>query len=604
MELGIDIGSVDLVCQIGSPKSVAKGLQRIGRSGHGFNKISKGRLIAFNLDDLVECAVMCRAAHCGNIDRVRIPENCLDILSQTIIGMSFDRRWNEKDAYSIIRGSYCYRNLPIDKFRDVLRYLGSKDDFEGVYSKIWYDGAEGQFGKKKGSRMIYFMNLGTIPEEANYRVITDSGTTVGEISEKFVERLSVGDVFVLGGRSFEFMRSRGMVTYVKEAKGKKPTVPSWAGEMLPRSFDLSMDIASFRGEIALRLNKADLDIISEIVHNLDVDEQSARNILSYFKSQYAVMGFIPDNHKLAIEEYIDPTGNQKIIFHFPFGRRVNDAISRAYAYKISNIIGTNVSIAISDDNFILGCLRKFNLDSIPGLIKADDIDYILRKSISNSEIFKLRFRHTATRSFMILRNYMGRAVSINRQQVKSSYLLEMLSNIDNMPVIDETYREVLEDDMDIINAKYILGQVDKGNICIKLIYYSGTPSPFAHSAILSGLSDVVMMEDKSILLKEFQHKVLYHTLGKDSADSFEFNDDQIVPYYTQKIKHVVSKEDIPRLLMDTGPLQFIRTSGHTIYTYCDRNKNVVDKWVKELINDGIVGTVYFNCLYIVDMAEI
>ena len=225
LELGIDIGSVDLVCQIGSPKSVAKGLQRIGRSGHSFGKVAKGRLLVFDPDDLVECAVMCRAAHRSDVDRVGIPENCLDVLSQTVVGMSLDKRWDTDEAYALVKGAYCYRDLTRADFDSVLKYLGSKDDFEGVYSKIWYDVDEKQFGKKKGSRMIYFMNLGTIPEEANYRVITSHGSVAGELSEKFVERLSPRDVFVLGGRSFEFVRSKGMTASRRPTAGSPPCPP-------------------------------------------------------------------------------------------------------------------------------------------------------------------------------------------------------------------------------------------------------------------------------------------------------------------------------------------------------------------------------------------
>ena len=280
LELGIDIGSVDLVCQIGSPKSVAKGLQRIGRSGHSMGKVAKGRLLVFDPDDLVECAVMCRAAHRSDIDRVGIPENCLDVLSQTVVGMSLGARWSIDDAYDVVRGSYCYRNLSKEKFLGVLRYLGSKDEYEGVYSKIWLDEEEGVFGKKKGSRMIYFMNLGTIPEEANYRVITNHGTMVGELSEKFVERLSARDIFVLGGRSFEFVRSKGMTAYVKEATGRKPTVPSWAGEMLPRSFDHSMDVAKFRGEMTANLSRDHDELMEELECYFDIDEGCARSIIS------------------------------------------------------------------------------------------------------------------------------------------------------------------------------------------------------------------------------------------------------------------------------------------------------------------------------------
>ena len=603
LELGIDIGSVDLVCQIGSPKSVAKGLQRIGRSGHSFGKVAKGRLLVFDPDDLVECAVMCRAAHRGDIDRVGIPENCLDVLSQTVVGMSLDSRWDIDEAFELVKGSYCYRNLTKESFMQVIRYLGSKDDFEGVYSKIWYDETENVFGKKKGSRMIYFMNLGTIPEEANYRVITNHGSVAGELSEKFVERLSPRDVFVLGGRSFEFVRSKGMTAYVKEANGRKPTVPSWAGEMLPRSFDLSMDVAIFRREMASRINEDEQKAIKEISAEFDVDEGSARSIFSYFKEQEAVAGFIPDDRKLAVEEYIDPSGNQKLVFHFPFGRRVNDALSRAYAYRLSNMMGANVSVTISDDSFMLGCPRTFDLDQLPGLIKGAELEQILRKSLKDSEIFKLRFRHTAARSFMILRNYMGRPISVNRQQVRSTYLLEALGNMDGVPVIEETYREVMEDDMDIKNARYVLDLLEIGDMELSLIRYSGTPSPFAHSAILSGFSDIVLMEDRSALLRELHRKVLYRALG-DSVSEFEFEEDQIVPYYAQKPTRITCREDIPKLLMETGPLQALRERGRNIYTYTDEDRKVIDGWIRELVHSGEVGTVFLDEPHIMVSDEI
>jgi len=603
LELGIDIGSVDLVCQIGSPKSVAKGLQRIGRSGHSFGKVAKGRLLVFDPDDLVECAVMCRAAHRGDIDRVGIPENCLDVLSQTIVGMSLDSRWSADDAYNLVRGSYCYRDLPRESFDNVMKYLGSKDSFEGVYSKIWYDEDDGQFGKKKGSRMIYFMNLGTIPEEANYRVVTSHGTVAGELSEKFVERLSPRDVFVLGGRSFEFVRSKGMTAYVKEANGRKPTVPSWAGEMLPRSFDLSMDIAEFRREMSQRILMDDREAIDGISEEFDVDRGSARSILSYFREQSAVAGFIPDDRRLAVEEYIDPSGNQKLVFHFPFGRRVNDALSRAYAYRLTGITGANVSVTISDDSFMLGCPRTIDPDMIPNLIHASELDSILRKSLKDSEIFKLRFRHTAARSFMILRNYMGRPISVNRQQIRSSYLLETLGNMDGVPVIEETYREVLEDDMDIKNAKLVLESIGSGEMKVDIIRYSGTPSPFAHSAILSGFSDIVLMEDRSALLRELHRKVLYRALG-DSVSEFEFDEDKVIPYYAQKPPRILNKNDVVKLLEVTGPLQAFRERGRNIYTYTDEDRKTVDGWLRELLREGAIGSVFMDEPHIAPISEL
>ena len=604
LELGIDIGSVDLVCQIGSPKSVAKGLQRIGRSGHSFGKVAKGRLLVFDPDDLVECAVMCRAAHRSHIDRVQIPEDCLDVLAQTIVGMSLSMRWNVDDAFELIRKSYCYRNLTREKYESVLDYLGSKEEYEGVYSKIWYDKDENTFGRKKGSRMIYFMNLGTIPEEANYRVMTNRNSVAGELSEKFVERLSPGDIFVLGGRSFEFIRSKGMMAFVKEASGRKPTVPSWAGEMLPRSFDLSMDVAEFRGEMARDLHSmTENDLMIHLCKDFDIDAGSSRSLVSYFKEQESSSGFIPDDKVLMIEEYIDPSGNQRVIFHFPFGRRVNDALSRGYAYRITNLIGANVSVTISDDNFMIGMPRRFDITKIPDLLSSSDLEMILRKALRNSEIFKLRFRHTAARSFMILRNYMGRPVSVNRQQTRSAYLLESLAEMDSMPVIEETYREILEDDMDLKNACHVLGLIESGGMQVKVQAYTGTPSPFAHSVILSGFSDIVLMEDRTALLKELHRKVLYRAMG-DSIKEFEFEEDQIVPYFREKIGRVMDASDIVPLLKRTGPLQAIRERGRNIYAYCDADKHTVDGWVRDLINTGVLGTVFMDDPYIVPAEEV
>ena len=603
LELGIDIGSVDLVCQIGSPKSVAKGLQRIGRSGHSFGKIAKGRLIVFDPDDLSECAVMCRAAHRSNIDRVGIPENSLDVLCQAVVGMSLDRRWGVDEAYQVVKSSYCYHNLPREKFINVLNYLGSKEEHEGVYSKIWYDTDTDQFGKKKGARMIYFMNLGTIPEEANYRVVNSYGSVSGELSEKFVERLSPGDVFVLGGRSLEFVRSKGMTAFVKEANGRKPTVPSWAGEMLPRSFDLSMDVARFRKEMSQIIDEDSPDKLDYLSKEFDIDTGSARSLVSYFSEQKATAGFIPDIDHLAVEEYIDPSGNQRIIFHYPFGRRVNDALSRGYAYRITSLTGANVSVTITDDNFMIGTTHKIDIDLIPKMLNTTDLEPVLRKAVKDSEIFKLRFRHTASRSFMILRNYMGRPISVNRQQIRSTYLLDMLRDMDNEPVIEETYREILEDDMDINNARVVLGMIESGEMAVRTIHFTGTPSPFAHSVILSGFSDIVLMEDRTALLKELHRKVLERALGDEIRD-FEFDADQVTQYFRTKIGRISTKEDIPKLLMRTGPLQAFRERGRSIYPYCDPEKKTVDGWVRELLAEGVLGTVFLDEMHIMVRSEV
>ena len=603
LELGIDIGFVDLVCQIGSPKSVAKGMQRIGRSGHSQGKTAKGRMIVFETDDLVECAVLCRAAHRANVDRVTIPENCLDVLAQSIVGMSLEKRWEVDGAYEVVRRSHCYRHLPKERFLEVLRYLGSKEGFEGVYSKIWYDEGEARFGKKKGGRMIYFLNLGTIPEEANYKVVNERGAFIGDLSEKFVERMANKDVFVLGGRSYEYVRTKGMKVFVKSASGRKPTVPSWTGEMLPRSFDLSMEIAKFRKELAARLDDPEDEVITWLSRDFDIDLGSARSILSYFKEQRLAVDLIPNDTMLALEGYNDRAGNQNVIFHFPFGRRVNDALSRAYAFQLTQRLGCNVSVSVLDDAFMISVPRKFKLGEVRNLVEARNLEPILRKAIKESELFKQRFRHTAARSFMILRNYKGREVSVNRQQVRSAYLLDYLSTLEGVPVIEETYREILEDVMDLSNARWVLERIEKGEMSLATIDFSDTPSPFAQNIVLAGISDIVLMEDRSSLLKELHRKVLARAL-EGELDRFEFEQDAVESYFRQKRGRAESKEAIVPLLKRTGPLHIFKERGRSIYPYTDAERAQIEAWANELLEEGQIAPVYIDDVHFVPAAEL
>ncbi|MEM0449680.1 MAG: ATP-dependent helicase [Methanomassiliicoccales archaeon] len=593
LELGIDIGFVDLVCQIGSPKSVAKGMQRVGRSGHSQGKTSKGRMIVFDKDDLVECAVLCRAAHRANIDRVSIPENCLDVLAQSLVGMSIEKRWEAEEAYRLVQRSYCYRHLPKETFLNVLRYLSSKESFEGVYSKIWYDEEEGRFGKKKGGRMIYFLNLGTIPEEANYKVVNERGVFIGDLSEKFVERLSPGDVFVLGGRTYEFLRLKGMRAFVRSASGRKPTVPSWTGEMLPRSFDLSMEVAKFRRELSSRLDEPEEQLIRWLVDDFDIDVGSARSILSYFKEQRSAVGLIPDDRTLAVEGYLDKAGGHNIIFHFPFGRRVNDALSRAYAFQLTNKLGCNVSVSVVDDAFMISIPKRVKLSELEGLVPSQALEGILRKAVRDSELFKQRFRHTAARSFMILRNYKGKEVSVNRQQVRSGYLLDYLSSLPGVPVIEETYREILEDVMDLANAKKVLSWLESGEIRLATLDFSPSPSPFAHNVVLAGISDIVLMEDRSSLLRELHRKVLSKVM-EGELDRFEFEEDAVSDYFRKKRGRMESKEELPKLLRRLGPMHIFKEKGRSIYPYSSASKEQVDAWAAELLSEGRIASVYLD----------
>ena len=592
LELGIDIGSIDLVVQIGSPKSVAKGLQRVGRSGHQYGGTSKGRIVVFESDDLVECAVLCRAAHRKMIDRVTIPVNSLDVLAQSLVGMSIERKWTMDEAYSLIKRSYCYKDLAPAQFESVMRYLGGKDEFEGIYSKLWYDEKERTFGKKRGSRMIYYLNQGTIPEEADYKVFSERGSPVGSLSEKFVERLSQGDIFVLGGRSYEFIKSKGTKAFVKSASGRKPTVPSWTGEMLPRSFDLSVAIGRFRSEMEENLSSAsEPEIVKWLMEEFDVDDGSATTILNYFKEQRTVAQ-IPTDRRLLIEGYVDASGNRSAIFHFPFGRRVNDALSRAYAHSLSEKLKSNVTVSVTDDSFMLTAPRSFNLEELGSTLRSDDLERVLKSAVKDSELFAQRFRHTATRSFMVLRNYKGRELSVARQQLRSSRLLDALHELEDFPVMAETYVEILTEVMDLEHAREVLASIESGERALGYLPFSGVPSPFAHNVILVGVSDIVLMEDRSMLLRELHRKVLARVLGDEAVSEYQFETDAVEEYYAAKFPRISRKADILAALKEVGPMNLFREKGESVFDHSEESFEKLRGWSTDLLREGEVRSVW------------
>lgn len=591
LELGIDIGYIDLVCQVGSPKSIAKGLQRIGRAGHAVGEVSTGRMLVFDNDDLMECAALARNAYENNIDRVDIPRNCLDVLAQSIVGMSLERKWRVDEAFEIVKRSYSFHNLKKKSFMNVLRYLSNRDPDVRVYAKIWLDDDEAAFGRKRGSRLIYYTNVGTIPEEGNYRVFAENGKPLGDLSEKFVEYLKEGDYFVLGGRTYKFLRCRGMSVLVRDASGRRPTVPSWTGEMLPRSFDLSIEVGRFRRELLVKLKEGKEKAKDWLVRKCHVDEASAESMISYILWQKAVIPHIPSDELALIEGYVDEKGNRNLIFHYCFGRRVNDALSRAYAYALSNNLGCNVRVSVTDDNFMLTLPKRLSLVGVEKLVSSDSLAETLKKAIRSTELFKQRFRHCATRSFMILRSYKGRDVSVGRQQLRSIRLMDAYKELEDSPVMEETYNEILNEVMDITHAEEVLKRMENGAITVKKSGFSKVPSPFAHNVVLLGISDVVLMEDRSALLRNLQRQVLKRIIPKEKIEELRFTEDRIKEYFKKKFPHIRKKEDILRIL-DHGALNLQQQKGFNIYDYAGGKFEDVRNWCQEYIEEGKIESVW------------
>lgn len=511
LELGIDIGYIDLVVLINSPKSVSRALQRIGRSGHRLHEKSKGKIIVTDRDDLVECSVLLKDAKEGKIDKINIPKNCLDVLAQHIYGMAIENPWDIDYAYDVIRKSYCYKDLTRDDYEDVLSYMaGEYSELEEryVYAKIWIDYKENTFGKRgKLARALYSTNIGTIPDSSGVLVKCD-GETVGKIEEDFMERLKKGDTFVLGGNTYRFNYGKGMTINVSPASGP-PTIPSWFSQQLPLSFDLAMDIQRFRAHMDSKFQyRRSKEEIMEFIHEyLYVDDFAANSIYEYFVEQYKYAK-IPSNRKMLIEYYTGFGGKKFVIFHSLFGRKVNDALSRATAYLVAKRYNANVTISISDNGFYLSSDGKIGgLESFRELTP-ENFRNILTQSLSKTETLASRFRHCAGRSLMTLRRYKGKSKSVGRQQVRGKILLKFVEEMDdNFPILSEARRETLEDYMDVENAEKVIQWIANEEMEIKVIN-TIIPTPFAFNLVSQGYLDVLNQNDKAEFTKRMHKAVL------------------------------------------------------------------------------------------------
>lgn len=544
LELGIDIGYIDLVMQLSSPKGVARAIQRIGRSGHKLHEMAKGRVMVTDRDDALECTVMMRCAKEDKLDRVRIPTNCLDVLSQHIVGMACNRKWGVDEAFDTIRKSYTFHDLEREDYDKTLDYVAGEHaslEDQHVYGKIWVDEYEDQrssgaasentepagedfepgekvFGRRgKMTQVIYMTNIGTIPDESAYRVnIRGNDKYVGTLDEEFLDRLTKGDIFTLGGDTYEFRYARGMKVYVDARPNRSPTVPSWYSEMLPLSFDLGQRIGSFNDKVVQQLEMGvDRNDIQEWIHqNYYVDDNTASAILSYIYEQQRYVGKVPTDSDIVIERTYDDAGKLNIVFHTIYGRRVNDALCRIFAQILTQKLDANIGIVVDDHGFVLiSPKRQFDIDKLVNEITEVDMRSTLKTAIRKTELMKRRFRHVAGRALMILRNYKGDQKSVGKQQMKSHFLLAAAEKIDpEFPIIKETYREIMEDHMDIEHAEDIVSGLRDGSITHSVIE-TDVPSPFAHNLVLQGQSDVVRMGDRKERLQQL-HKQVMERIGE------------------------------------------------------------------------------------------
>ncbi len=500
LELGIDMGAVDLVLQIESPGSVARGLQRIGRAGHGVGEVSRGRIFPKFRGDLLECAVVVRRMHEGLIEPTVVPRNCLDVLAQQIVAIAVsaeDHRPGEQEQdapapsfsvdelHALVRRTHSYSELSRELLENVLDMLDGRypsKEFGDLRARIVWDRIEGTISARKGSRALAIANAGTIPDRGLYAVTLPDGRRVGELDEEMVYEARPGQVFLLGASSWrieEIGRDRVIVT---PAPGVPGAVPFWKGDAVGRPKELGQAMGAF-SRWAVEQDPAALE------REYDLDRRAAANLVQYLQEQLEATRVLPSDRTIVVERFRDEIGDWRICVLSPYGGRVHAAWGLALSARIHEHLGLEADAIWSDDGIVLHLpdLDADEVESLPPaaeLVMLDplEVEAAITAELGGSALFGARFRENASRALLIPRAYPGRRTPLWQQRLKAQNLLEVARRYADFPIVLETYRECLRDVLDVSGLQEILRGLESREISLVEVE-TRTASPFASSLL-------------------------------------------------------------------------------------------------------------------------
>jgi ATP-dependent Lhr-like helicase len=479
LELGIDMGAVDLVIQVESPKSVTRGLQRIGRAGHGIGETSKGRIFPKYRGDLLECAVVARRMREGEIEETTIPQNPLDVLAQHLVSMAALDEWEVDEVEKVVVATESFHDLSREQLENVLDMLDGRypsDRFADLRPRIVWDRMEGTIHGRKGSRQLVVTNAGTIPDRGLYGVHLPDGRRVGELDEEMVYEARPGQTFLLGASTWrieEITRDRVIVI---PAPGAPGAVPFWRGDGIGRPAELGKAIGAFAREAVSREPE-------ELAKEYDLDARAANNLVAYLREQQDATRVVPSDQTIVVERFRDEIGDWRLCILSPYGGRVHAAWGLALAAKIRKERDLEADAIWSDDGIVI---HLPDADEVPPadlvLVDPAELEDLIVGELSGSALFGARFRENASRSLLIPRAYPGKRTPLWQQRLKSQSLLEVARDFPRFPVILETYRECLQDVFDLPALTDILEKLHARALSLVEVE-TPTASPFASSLL-------------------------------------------------------------------------------------------------------------------------
>jgi ATP-dependent Lhr-like helicase len=523
LELGLDIGYIDLVIQIGSPRSIATFLQRIGRSGHSLGLVPKGRLFALTRDELLECMALIRAVRAGRLDAVPIPEAPLDILAQQIVAEVSAEEWGTDDLFALCRRAYPYRNLSRKQFDSTVEFLSEGITRATGRGRVYlhHDRVGRRLRPRKGARIAAVTNGGAIPEVASYRVVADpDGTVVGSLDEEFSIESQAGDVFLLGNTSWRILNVRGGDVNVVDAQGAPPSIPFWNGEAPGRTIELSEEISRLRDDLEslvgqARLLEQDVDHDKSAIRNpqsafdsqiaclsteTGTTKSAAAQALHYAAAQKGAIGLLPTQKRIVFERFFDESGGMQLVVHAPFGAAINRAWGLAMRKRFCRSFDFELQATADDDGFILslGPQHSFPIESLFPMLTPRNVRSLLEQAVLAIPMFQIRWRWNVTRALLVLRREFGKKVPPAFQRFRADDLLTAVfpkltgcqenitgdHEIPDHPLTRQTMDDCLHEALDIDGLERVLADIERGEITL-IARDTREPSPFSYELLNS-----------------------------------------------------------------------------------------------------------------------
>ena len=508
LELGIDIGDVDLVCQLGTTRNIATFLQRVGRSGHGIEATPKGRLFPLSRDDLVECSALFDAVRHGELDTLSLPEQPLDVLAQQIVAEVSGHEWETEALLALVRRAWPYRDLEPQAFESVVDMLASgfttRRGRRGAF--VHWDRVNGRLRARRGARMTALTNAGTIPENADYAVVLEpAGTVIGTLNEDFAIETLPGDIFQLGLHSWRILRVESDRIRVEDAGGQPPTIPFWIGEAPARTDALSAAVSRLRETVG-RLVAGEADLATGIERavgwatgEVGLPAEAARQLVDYLAAGQAALGVMPAAKTLVLERFFDESGGMQLVIHAPLGGRINRAFGLALRKRFCRRFNFELQAAATEDNIVLslGETHSFPLDEVPGYLASATARDVLTQALLDAPLFNARWRWNANVSLAIPRRTGGRKVPPPIQRMQAEDLIAVVfpdqiacaenlgageREIPDHPLVRQTIHDALHDAMDADGLVDLLARIERGEVAVHARDLP-EPSPFAHEIL-------------------------------------------------------------------------------------------------------------------------